>query len=51
METAAIQKQGMSDGIYHVGRNENVTILATLQYPEFFIFGREVVLCSNVSDR
>ena len=40
----------MSDGMHHVGRNENVTILATCQNYQFFLIFRKVMSDTIVVD-
>ena len=43
METGASQNVAMSDGTVYVGRNENVTFLATCLNQEFFSFDSKVM--------
>ena len=50
MKTGTSQNKVMSDGIHHVGRNENVTNLATCQNHKFLNFNRKVIICINGID-
>ena len=45
-----MKNRDMSDGMHHVGRNENVTILATCQNYQFFLIFRKVMSDTIVVD-